>query len=64
VVIDRPLVYRVSKDRPVVATALALKCDALLTLDRADFHRLLGGRVYELLIRTPGDWLKEQLANE
>lgn len=60
-VIDQPLIYRVTKDRPVVATALALKCDGLLTLDRADFQRLLGRQVYGLRIRTPGEWLREWL---
>jgi predicted nucleic acid-binding protein len=60
-VVDRPLVYRVTKDRPVVAGALAAKCDALLTLDRADFQRLLGSEVYGMWILTPGDWLKKNL---
>jgi len=32
-VVDRPLVFPVTKDRPVVAGALAAKCHALLTLD-------------------------------
>jgi len=58
-VVDRPLVYPVTKDRPVVAGALAAKCDALLTLDRADFQRLLGAEVYGMWILTPGDWLKK-----
>jgi uncharacterized protein len=60
-VIDLPMVYKVAKDRPVIATALALKCEVLLTLDRADFQRLLGNQFYGLRILTPGDWLKEQL---
>lgn len=60
-VIDRPMVYRVSKDRPVVATALSLQCHALLTLDRADFQRVLGNQIYGLLICTPGDWLKKHM---
>ena len=63
-VIDRPLIYRVTKDRPVIATALALKCDGLLTLDGADFHKLLGRQVYELRIRTPGEWLREWLEQD
>lgn len=58
-VVDRPLVYPVTKDRPVVAGALAAKCHALLTLDRADFQRLLGTEVYGMWILTPGDWLKK-----
>ncbi len=57
-VLDRPLLYRAVKDRPVVITALSLKADFLLTLDRADFHDLLGSSVYGLPIRTPGEFLK------
>ncbi len=57
-VLDRPLIYRAIKDRPVVITALSLKADVLLTLDRDDFHDLLGSSVYGLAIRTPGEFLK------
>ncbi len=57
-VLDRPLIYRAVKDRPVVITALSLKSDLLLTLDRDDFHDLLGSSVYGLPIRTPGEFLK------
>ncbi|MEO0039966.1 MAG: hypothetical protein RIS38_914 [Verrucomicrobiota bacterium] len=58
-VLDRPLIYRAAKDRPVVITALSLKADALLTLDRDDFHDLLGSSVYGLPIRTPGEFMRE-----
>jgi predicted nucleic acid-binding protein len=58
-VLDRPLIYRAVKDRPVVITALSLKTDVLLTLDRDDFHDLLGMSVYGLPIRTPGEFLRE-----
>ncbi len=57
--LDRPLVYRVSKDRPVIISALGQRADYLLTLDRDDFHDLLGRSVYGLLIRTPGEFLRE-----
>ena len=57
-ILDRPLIYRAVKDRPVVITALSLKADTLLTLDRDDFHDLLGSSVYGLPIRTPGEFLK------
>lgn len=57
-VLDRPLIYRAAKDRPVVITALSLRAEALLTLDRDDFHGLLGSSVYGLPIRTPGEFLK------
>ena len=53
-VLDRPLIYRA-----VVITALSLKSDVLLTLDRDDFHDLLGSSVYGLPIRTPGEFLRE-----
>jgi len=59
---EKPLVFPVSKDRPVVTTALAEKCEVLVTWDRADFQGKLGGQVYGMLIRTPGDWLAEELA--
>ncbi|MEI7652511.1 MAG: hypothetical protein WCJ96_10950 [Verrucomicrobiota bacterium] len=59
-VLDRPLIYRAVKDRPVIITALSLKSDVLLTLDRDDFHDLLGSSVYGLSIRTPGEFLRER----
>lgn len=58
-VLDRPLIYRAVKDRPIVITALSLKADILLTLDRDDFHDLLGSSVYGLPIRTPGEFLRD-----
>lgn len=58
-VLDRPLSYRVIKDRPVVISALSVEAEFLLTLDRDDFQELLGRQVYGLPIRTPGDFLKE-----
>lgn len=58
-VLDRPLIYRAVKDRPIVITALNLSADALITLDRDDFQDLLGSSVYGLPIRTPGEFLKD-----
>jgi hypothetical protein len=60
VVLDRPLVYRATKDRPVVISALGLQADFLLTLDRDDFQDLLGDAIYGLPIRTPGQFLRYQ----
>jgi hypothetical protein len=57
-VLDRPLLYRAIKDRPIVISALSLQADCLLTLDRDDFHDLLGNSVYGLPIRTPGEFLR------
>ena len=45
--------FPVKKDRPILFSALAT-ADVLLTLDRADFGRLLGTRFYGLAIMTPG----------
>ena len=52
VTIDKPAVSPVEKDRPIFFSALA-SADVLLTLDRADFSRLLGDRFYGLAIMTP-----------
>lgn len=54
------VVYEKAKDRPVLISALSVKPDALLTLDRADFHNRLGQQFYGIEIRTPGEWLMEQ----
>ena len=54
--IDKPAVFPVNKDRPILFSALAT-ADILLTLDRADFGRLLGTHFYGLTIMTPGMWL-------
>jgi hypothetical protein len=51
--IDKPAVFPVNKDRPILFSALAT-ADVLLTLDRADFGRLLGSHFYGLTIMTPG----------
>jgi predicted nucleic acid-binding protein len=56
--LDRPLIYRATKDRPVIISALSQKADYLLTLDRDDFHDLLGRSVYGLPIRTPGEFFQ------
>lgn len=57
VTIDRPAVFPVGKDRPILFSALAA-ADVLLTLDRADFGGLLGTNFYGLKILTPGMWLE------
>ena len=53
---DWPLVFDVTKDKPILCTALAC-ADVLLTLDRRDFQSLLGESVYDLRVLTPGDFL-------
>jgi predicted nucleic acid-binding protein len=59
--IDRPLVFPISKDRPVLLTALAY-AQVLLTLDRADFHGALGGHFYGLPILVPSAFIKRMRA--
>jgi predicted nucleic acid-binding protein len=53
------VVFDKAKDRPVLISALSVKPNALLTLDRADFHDQLGNQFYGIDIRTPGEWLME-----
>ena len=53
----RPLLLTASKDKPVLISALAARCDALLTLDTGDFDLLLGTEVYGMLVTTPRDFL-------
>jgi len=56
---DRVGVFAPAKDRPVLFSALAW-AEVLLTLDRGDFGALLGGSFYDLLILTPGMFLKRE----
>ena len=58
---DWPLVFDVTKDKPVLCTALAC-ADMLLTLDRRDFRTLLGETVHGLRIATPGEFLRAERA--
>jgi len=53
----RPLLLTASKDKPVLISALAAKCDTLLTLDTGDFGILLGTEVYGMKVGTPRDFL-------
>ena len=53
---DWPLLFHVTKDKPVLCTALAC-ADVLLTLDRRDFGSLLDQSVYDLRVLTPGAFL-------
>ena len=60
-VIDRPTVFTVGKDRPILFTAYR-HADVLITLDRRDFLRALGARFYHLEILTPGAFVKRERA--
>jgi predicted nucleic acid-binding protein len=55
--LDRPLVFNVAKDRPVVITALAAQCPWLLTLDRDDFGAYFDHGIYGMQVGTPGTFL-------
>jgi hypothetical protein len=57
--IDRPVVFGASKDRPVLFTALAW-ADVLLTLDKQDFAKMLGGTFYGLHVLLPYDFLERE----
>lgn len=46
-----------SKDKPVLISALADKCEVLLTLEKGHFEPLLGTTVYGMRVRTPRDFL-------
>ena len=59
--LDRALVFPVSKDRPVLITALAW-ADVLLTLDSGDFMGLLGSSCYGMPILLPSDFLIRERA--
>jgi hypothetical protein len=55
--LDRPAVFPVTKDRPILFSALAW-ADVLLTLDRNDFAELLGSELYGLAVLKPGSFLE------
>ncbi len=59
--LDRPSVFPVSKDKPVLFGALAW-ADLLLTLDRKDFKELLGTSFYGMPVLRPGDFLRRERA--
>lgn len=59
--LDRPVVFLAGKDRPILFTALAWS-DALITLDRDDFAKFLGGEFYGLRVRLPFNFLEEERA--
>ena len=59
--LDRALVFPVSKDRPVLLSALA-SAQVLITLDREDFMGVLGAQCYGLPILLPYDFLERERA--
>lgn len=59
---DKVLVFPKAKDRPVLLSALGAGANVLLTLDEADFQRVVGRQVYSLQIRSPGEFLFDERA--
>ena len=56
---DKVLVFPKAKDRPVLLSALGCEADFLLTLDETDFQGVIGNRIYNMEIRSPGQFLLE-----
>ena len=59
--VDRPAVFPVGKDRPILFSALAWS-DILLTLDKGDFGGLMEKPFYGLLVLKPGTFLERERA--
>ena len=59
--LDRPAVFAVAKDRPILFSALAW-ADILLTLDEADFGGFMDNPFYGLLVLRPGVFLQRERA--
>jgi predicted nucleic acid-binding protein len=58
-VINRPIVFEATKDRPVLLSAIGANADYLVTSDRADFDHVRGIVVYGVKVRTPKTFLVE-----
>jgi predicted nucleic acid-binding protein len=58
-VIDRPIIFDATKDRPVILSAIGSDADYLVTSDTTDFAHVLGTTVYGVNIRTPKAFLLE-----
>ena len=59
--LNRPVVFPVSKDKPILFGALAW-ADVLLTLDRGVFSALLGTSFYGMPVLPPGEFLQRERA--
>jgi len=59
--LEWPAVFPVTKDRPILFSALAW-ADVLLTLDRRDFGEMLNQPFYGLPILKPGSFLEQERA--
>lgn len=63
-VIDRPIVFDATKDRPVLLSAIGANAEYLVTSDTEDFAHVLGTVVYGVRVRTPKTFLLETGAVE
>jgi hypothetical protein len=59
--LDRPAIFPVTKDRPILVSALAW-VDILLTLDEADFGTFMAKPFYGLLVFRPCVFLQRERA--
>jgi hypothetical protein len=59
--LDRPAVFSVAKDRPILFSALAW-ADILLTLDEGDFGAFMDKPFYGLVVLRPGAFLERERA--
>lgn len=58
-VIDRPIVFDATKDKPVILSAIGSGADYLVTSDITDFAHVLGTTVYGVNVCTPKMFLLE-----
>ena len=58
-VLDRPIVFTATKDKPVILSAVGSGADYLVTSDKTDFAHVLGTVVYGVKVRTPKSFLLE-----
>ncbi|MBL9203041.1 MAG: hypothetical protein JNL39_21210 [Opitutaceae bacterium] len=58
-VIERPVVFDETKDKPVILSAIGSEADYLVTFDATDFAHVLGTVVYGVKVRTPKSFLRE-----
>lgn len=61
ITLDRPAVFPITKDRPILFSALAW-ADVLLTLDQGDFGGLMENPFYGLAVMRPGIFLQRERA--
>ncbi len=59
--IDQALVALPEKDRPVLAAAIRLGCDVLITGDKTHFGSLYGSRVRGVAVHSPATFLQRSI---